>query len=476
MTRQSIEKAVREAISTVEQNKEGGYGTAFGKDQLKPKQIDNLRKGFAKGCNPEEIVIFCDSTLMNSGKAGMLFLTQGFYGSELNFLEKKNPIPQPILYEDLAEVTKADKNHFFLRYKDGAQRQAYGGYFNTFIIEAFRNILALLPTGGDQKEDRGNSLGKRPEESAGRPVEETVEKAVEEIPEETVEKPVGEIPKETVERPAAEGPEKPLEEPAASGESLPAEVESNIITLKDTDGNGVSFEFLDLITYRGKDYVVLLPLQVEEEEDEGMVIILQVEESENGEEENYLAVEDETTMTAVFAIFQDRFQKEFQFTEEAEIISGGGDGHAPAVPVPYTGAEPYIFISYSHRDSKEVWKIIARLQADGYRVWYDEGIDPGSEWDDNIATHIENCGCLMAFISNNYLNSENCRDELNYARDLGVGRLLVYIEDVALQGGMAMRMNRLQALYYCRYQIKELFYRRLYESGVMNAVDLKEKK
>ena len=60
--------------------------------------------------------------------------------------------------------------------------------------------------------------------------------------------------------------------------------------------------------------------------------------------------------------------------------------------IPYKGEEPYIFISYSHRDTAEVYAILERMQKDGYRIWFDEGIDPGSEWDDVIAAHVKECG------------------------------------------------------------------------------------
>ena len=67
-------------------------------------------------------------------------------------------------------------------------------------------------------------------------------------------------------------------------------------------------------------------------------------------------------------------------------------------PVPYRGDQPYIFISYSHKDSRKVWPVIEQMQADGYRVWYDEGIDPGTEWDENIAAHVTGCDYFIAFI------------------------------------------------------------------------------
>ncbi len=86
----------------------------------------------------------------------------------------------------------------------------------------------------------------------------------------------------------------------------------NIVTLTDEDGNDVNFEFLDLIEYEGHDYVVLLP--TEEDEDDGMVAILEVKEVDD-ENEEYLSVDDEAILTAVFEIFKDKFKDEFNFTD-----------------------------------------------------------------------------------------------------------------------------------------------------------------
>ncbi|MCR4884132.1 MAG: TIR domain-containing protein [Clostridiales bacterium] len=128
---------------------------------------------------------------------------------------------------------------------------------------------------------------------------------------------------------------------------------------------------------------------------------------------------------------------------------------------PYRGDKPYIFISYAHRDRERIAPILRQLISLRYRVWYDEGIDPGTEWDNNIATHIEGCTFLFAFISANYLQSDNCKDELNFARDLQKERLLIYLEDVKLPLGMAMRLNRLQAIHQYTYTRQEDFYDKL---------------
>ena len=94
------------------------------------------------------------------------------------------------------------------------------------------------------------------------------------------------------------------------------ELESNIIVLNDEDGNEVEFEFLDLIELDSEEYVVLLPVVQEDEEDEGEVVILKVEDSENEEEESYVSVEDEDTLEKVFEMFKEKFKDEFNFVDE----------------------------------------------------------------------------------------------------------------------------------------------------------------
>lgn len=135
---------------------------------------------------------------------------------------------------------------------------------------------------------------------------------------------------------------------------------------------------------------------------------------------------------------------------------------------PYKGNEKYVFISYAHRDSEIVLEIIKNLYDKNYRVWYDEGIDPGTEWDENISKHVEDCGYFIAFLSNNYIASSNCKDELNYARDLEKKRFLVYLEEVDLPSGMKMRLSRIQNVHMYKYADKNAFYDKLFSADGLN--------
>ena len=131
---------------------------------------------------------------------------------------------------------------------------------------------------------------------------------------------------------------------------------------------------------------------------------------------------------------------------------------------PYRGSEPYIFISYSHRNADRASAIIRSLNRAGYRVWYDEGLIPGREWDENIARIIMGCGYFIALITREYLASSNCKDELNYARDKNKPILLIYLDEVALPAGMELRLGRLFAVHYNQYSTTEEFYLKVFSA------------
>ena len=91
---------------------------------------------------------------------------------------------------------------------------------------------------------------------------------------------------------------------------LIAEEESSFITLTDDNGVETEFEFMECIEYQGKEYLVLLPADEESAE----VVILEVEPVDE-ENENYIAVEDEAILEAVYAIFKDHFKDIFTFED-----------------------------------------------------------------------------------------------------------------------------------------------------------------
>lgn len=100
-------------------------------------------------------------------------------------------------------------------------------------------------------------------------------------------------------------------------ENYESEELDNIVILNDEDGNEVKFEFLDLVELEDEEYVVLLPVTAEGEEEEGEVVILKIEDTddEDSEEESYVSVEDEEILNKVFEIFKEKFKDDFDFVD-----------------------------------------------------------------------------------------------------------------------------------------------------------------
>ena len=86
--------------------------------------------------------------------------------------------------------------------------------------------------------------------------------------------------------------------------------ETEILTLTDENGNDVDFEYLDCLEYQDKESLVLMPA----DEAETQIVILEVEPVDD-ENENYLAVEDEAVLDAVYGMFKDKYKDVLTFED-----------------------------------------------------------------------------------------------------------------------------------------------------------------
>ena len=135
---------------------------------------------------------------------------------------------------------------------------------------------------------------------------------------------------------------------------------------------------------------------------------------------------------------------------------------------PYEGADNYIFVSYCHQDKKTVYPIIERLARDGYRVWYDEGINPGADWPEVIADHLSRCALCIAFLSDNALNSHNCRREINFTLLKRKPLISVAIEQISMSPGMQMQLSSAQSIAKVGMTDDE-FFAALYRSPLLSS-------
>ena len=61
----------------------------------------------------------------------------------------------------------------------------------------------------------------------------------------------------------------------------------------------------------------------------------------------------------------------------------------------YEGDDPFVFVSYAHSDGEAALRWISLIQSTGVNVVYDEGIRPGSEWNEYLAQSIASCSTFI---------------------------------------------------------------------------------
>jgi len=130
----------------------------------------------------------------------------------------------------------------------------------------------------------------------------------------------------------------------------------------------------------------------------------------------------------------------------------------------YSGDKPFVFVSYSHADGELVFREIRRLHEAGYRIWYDEGIDPGQDWPEHIAKAVIDCDLFLMFTSPRSAASENCRNEVNLALNRKKKFLAIYLEHTELPPGLELRMGDLQAI--LKFRMPDATYRKKVYMGL----------
>ena len=127
---------------------------------------------------------------------------------------------------------------------------------------------------------------------------------------------------------------------------------------------------------------------------------------------------------------------------------------------PYEGNQEYIFFSYCHDDASSVYPIIERLSIEGFRVWYDNGIQPGDDWPEVIAAHLSKAKVCVAAISKASAESHNCRNEVSFAVANNKPFVSIIIEDFPMPLGMQLQLSSSNYIKRDEHDT-EAFYRKL---------------
>lgn len=98
----------------------------------------------------------------------------------------------------------------------------------------------------------------------------------------------------------------------------------------------------------------------------------------------------------------------------------------------YTGKEPYLFVSYSHRDTAKVYPVLDALYDRKYRLWYDESCETGNDFRDELRERIEGSEAVLLFVSESSMSSPFCGMEIIVARENGKRLYPIYLDNAAV--------------------------------------------
>ena len=150
---------------------------------------------------------------------------------------------------------------------------------------------------------------------------------------------------------------------------------------------------------------------------------------------------------------------------------------ATYVEAPYQGSENFVFLSYSHENKKVANELLAFLQFNGMRVWYDAGIPAGDNWMNVIADKIAKSSAVIILSSKNSTSSEHVQAEvltaLRYKNEKKLIR--INLDDAKFDPGIEMYFYSLNQLSYneISYENKTSILDSLSVLGVKKSLNLK---
>lgn len=125
------------------------------------------------------------------------------------------------------------------------------------------------------------------------------------------------------------------------------------------------------------------------------------------------------------------------------------------VELPYTGKESYAFVSYKHEDKDQVYPVLYMLQRNGLRIWYDDGIEGGQNWQQIISQKLEESSLFILFSSEMSVKSENVLDEIFVAfHSLNKNCVTIRLDNATFDRIIEARIIRHQTLSICDSELE----------------------
>ncbi|WP_405290751.1 TIR domain-containing protein [Methanobrevibacter sp.] len=216
--------------------------------------------------------------------------------------------------------------------------------------------------------------------------------------------------------------------------NLPYIENSKLVMFLISNNSISSKKVLNEVKYIKDNEKSLLPIYLENVDETDIGI--QLEEG--------LSIHDDDYISRLARRLEDYGVKKIDPTS-SKLVPGKGREPIPA----YDGENPFIFISYAHKDGYKVFPEIKLFQDMGYNVWYDEGISPGNEWLADILKYLDGSSYFVVFVTNNSVASVNVKKEIKYAINENKPILPIFLEDfdeIKMSGELDGILKKIQGI------------------------------
>jgi hypothetical protein len=139
--------------------------------------------------------------------------------------------------------------------------------------------------------------------------------------------------------------------------------------------------------------------------------------------------------------------------------------HAATLAKP---TSPYVFVCYAHDERDVVLEVAEWLRGQGFQIWYDEAIEAGSRWSDDLARAVDGCAAFLYFLSPRSVSSRYCLDEVHFALECSRPIVPVEISPVTLTPGLKLSIGGTHRLFMHRMEREE--FRRKLVRGLQDAM------
>ena len=128
--------------------------------------------------------------------------------------------------------------------------------------------------------------------------------------------------------------------------------------------------------------------------------------------------------------------------------------------LPPAHSDEYYFVSYSHKDYKEVFRAIFELQNFGHipiHIWYDSALRAGKDWEIEARAHIYDYKCkgVIFFVSENSVLSDSIHKEIEFVKNSGKPYLSINFPVTTIQSYVGEYLSAEELLKLLKQDISE---------------------